>query len=383
MRPRVFLGPAALVSALFIGAAGAVAEELTCVFDMTVQVAGSAAPVAPGTGRAAPARVDSPATKETHRTVVDLARDSIAETREGESTMAYHFPSRRMYILDLRERTFADVSLYGQVAFCVNELVNRRAMGEGFAAAGVFNDPGARDVVDPFTVESLFRAACPGMPGGPTPRPPRSSGAGRNGSSLGAIGDSSGSSLLNIRSRRDTAGAGSDSWPHQCRIHPTIRDQIVGTGAIPDLLEFSLLRRDQVLHGDVPAASRPARAPTPGPASLPASGPRWSPAIAWVASWRSSVPGIGERPCAPGRRPSDSLTRPWCGGTPSTPTSAGLEYSTLAGGDAGSRPSIDSLAREGPGCEGRTRDVAEEPSVGTPRTCRRSSGPLTGSIGPA
>src|SRR5262245_1493978 len=105
MGSRVLLGLAAFAATLLTGAAGAVAGELRCVFNVTRQTVRHAAQGVQGAGRPTAGEAGAGRTKEAHRTVVDLAIDAVAVTREGETTLAYHFPSKRMLILDLREKT--------------------------------------------------------------------------------------------------------------------------------------------------------------------------------------------------------------------------------------------------------------------------------------
>src|SRR5262245_36538698 len=110
MGSRVLLGQATLVTILLTGAGGAVAGELRCVFNVTRQTVRQAAQGPQGVSRPAAGEAGPGRTNEAHRTVIDLATDGFAVTREGETTLAYHFPSRRMYVLDLREKTYADLS---------------------------------------------------------------------------------------------------------------------------------------------------------------------------------------------------------------------------------------------------------------------------------
>jgi hypothetical protein len=343
MRTRVLLGPAVIASALLVGAGGAVAGELTCVFSMKSEVVGSAAQGAPVAGRPAAAWAGPAGNKGTHRTVVGLAKDSIAETREGESTMAYHFPSKRMYVLDLREKTYAELSLYGSVAFCVNELVHRRALGQGFAAAGFLKDPSRRDIVDQFTVESLFSRRLPQDAG--RPDAPAATVVRRGKEWEFDRGD-----------RRFVRFLPSDhtvppdyrrSWirflVHQCRIHPTIREQIVQTAAIPDILEFTYFdgnksctvtyRLESVGEGrerwaGVPAGFTPKVVP----------GDRLGRILAKLDS--GEKPEMLRTRAAAERFVDEALAR----GNALDAYLGWLEYSALAGGDAGSRATIDAMA---------------------------------------
>jgi hypothetical protein len=233
---RVLLGPAAFVAILLTGAAGAVAGELRCVFNVTRQTVRQAAQ---GAGQLAAIDAESRPNKETRRTVLDLAKDGFAVTREGETTMAYHFPTRRMVVLDLREKTYADLSLHGMVASRVNELVRRRALAEQLAAAKMPEDDPRRGLTDPFIAETLFSRRLP-----------------QDARRL----DATGAEVVHRGKGWEFARGGrrfvrflpSDhpvppecrrSWDrflvHQCSIHPTIRESIVQAGAIPDLLEFS------------------------------------------------------------------------------------------------------------------------------------------------
>ena len=71
-------------------------------------------------------RLQSPKTVETFRTVIGLAKDSITATHRGAPTIAYQFPLKRMYVLDLQEKTYADLSLFSTLASRVNGLIRRR-----------------------------------------------------------------------------------------------------------------------------------------------------------------------------------------------------------------------------------------------------------------
>jgi hypothetical protein len=238
MGSRVLLGQAAFVAILLTEAAGAVAGELKCVFNVTRQTVRHARGAA-GAGRPAAREAESRLTRETRRTVVDLAKDSFAVTNEGETTMAYHFPSRRMVVLDLREKTYADLSLYGTVASRVNELVRRRAMAEQLAAAKLPEDDPRRDLTDPFIAETLFSRRMP-------------QDAGRLDAPGAEVIHRGKEWEFDRGGRRFARFLPSDhpvppeyrrSWSrflvHQCSIHPTIQESIVQAGAIPDILEFS------------------------------------------------------------------------------------------------------------------------------------------------
>jgi hypothetical protein len=232
---RIFFA-GVIVTILLTGTAGAVAGELQCVFNVTRQTVRHAAQGAgrPAAGEAGPGR-----TKEAHRTVIDLARDGFAVTREAETTMAYHFPSRRMYVLDLHEKTYADLSLHGMVAFRVNELVRRRAMGEQFAAAKEPEDDPRRDLTDQFTLESLFSRRLPqdaGRPDAPAAE------VIRRGKEW-AFERAGRRFVRFLPSDHPVPPESRRSWSrflvHQCSIHPSVRESIVRAGALPDILEFS------------------------------------------------------------------------------------------------------------------------------------------------
>jgi tetratricopeptide (TPR) repeat protein len=241
MGSRVLLGPAALVTILLTGAAGAVAGDLTCVFNVTRETVLRAVQGAPGAGRPAAGDAGPARTKETRRTVVALEKDAVAVTREGEVTLAYHFPSRRMYVLDSREKTYADLSLYGTVAFRVNELVRRRAMGDQLAAARLPADDPRRDLTDAFTAESLSSRRLPedaGRPDAPAAE------VIRRGKEWEFV--HGGRRFVRFLPSDHPIPPGyRRSWGrflvHQCSIHPTIRERIVRAGVLPDLLEFSYI----------------------------------------------------------------------------------------------------------------------------------------------
>jgi hypothetical protein len=237
VRPRVLLGGPVIVLVLLAGITGAIAEELTCVFNVTREVVQSAARGAPGVGQ--PAAAGPRRAKETRRTMIGLAKDSITVTHEGETTLAYYFPTRRMYVLDVREKTYADLSLYGTVASRVNELVRRREMENGFVAARVAQGEAAPDGADEFTAESLTSRRLPGD-------------AGRPDAPVATVVHRGKEWDFDRGGRRFVWFVQSDhpvppkyrrTWirflVHQCSIHPTIREQIVRTGAIPGILEFS------------------------------------------------------------------------------------------------------------------------------------------------
>jgi hypothetical protein len=235
---------AAVLLTLLAWGRGAVAGELTCVFQMTRETTVEQAPKAatkatPTAGRPAPEEAKLRRTSETRRTVVGLAKDVVTVTQQGESSLVHHFPSKRTYVLDLREKSYADVSLFGTVAFRVNELAQRRAMGEGFAAAGVPNDPKVRDITDQFTAESLFSRRLPqdaGRPDAPTATAVQRGKEWeftRNGRRF----------VRFVPSDRAIPAEYRRSWTRflviQCSIHPTIRERIVQTGVVPELLEFT------------------------------------------------------------------------------------------------------------------------------------------------
>jgi hypothetical protein len=238
---QVRAGGALLTLILVATSSRAVADELTCVFQMTTASVPRGAPGAehaPGIGQgAAPAAPKR--TTETRRTIVGLSKDAITVTDGAASMIAYHFPSKRMYVLDLREKTYADVSLYGTVAFRINELIQRRAMREGLAAAGVKLDDAQRDATDQFTVESLVSRRLPDD-------------AARADAPTATVGQHGKTLQFHRGDRRFVVFKPSaqamppeytKSWTRflviQCSIHPTIRQQIVRTGAVPELLEFS------------------------------------------------------------------------------------------------------------------------------------------------
>ena len=221
------------------GAAWAVAEELTCVFEVTTDTVAVDAQTVPGADQPHGAKANAGHHVETRRTVIGLAPDHVTATHEGETTLAYHFPSRRMYVLDWREKTYADLSLYGMVAFRVNELVRRRSLVNKAIPAAINDNAAIPNRSDQFTVESLLSLRLPD-----DSRRPDSPVATVVHRGKEWAFDQGGRRFVRfVASDHPVPKAYRKSWSRfltiQCSIHPTVREQLVAFGVFPDVLQFS------------------------------------------------------------------------------------------------------------------------------------------------
>jgi hypothetical protein len=222
-----WLTAAIATAGLLAGPAAARADEFRCVFDMTRQVVGFTTPE-PGTlpvGPPAPEAV-----------TVGLARDYVYEVYKGGNALYIHFPSRRIVDLYLGEKTFVDASLYGNVAFRVNELINRRAMGEAMKAAEL------REVSD--QLFDRFRAESELSLRSPVDKVPLTD------SSFQYVPLGRGWSVVyggetvvrfvpsTVRVPERFRRAYRHFLTYWCAIHPLVRDKILATGVLPETLAF-------------------------------------------------------------------------------------------------------------------------------------------------
>ncbi len=231
----------------------ALADEFRCVFSVTQEtfsppaagVAAGAVASNPSAGIAAASRKVT----ETFRLTIGLNKEYLTEQRDqSPEILVIHFPSRRVYTLDRKSKTYRESSLHAHVAFRVNELISRLAVGAGMKAAKQSGaawqpPPGvsatfAAKALDQFRAESLFAVRLPkGAQWNDSPTStPVASGKGwefhyqgepvaKFTPSESQVPDAFRRGLLHF-------------LVHRCQIHPTIRDRVMGSGAWPESLWF-------------------------------------------------------------------------------------------------------------------------------------------------
>ena len=144
------------------------ADEFRCVFSVTEETVN-----APGAREASPFPQTAPRrVTESFRLTLGLGRDYLTEQRdENSEILVIHFPTRRVYTVDRKAKTYRESSLHAHVAFRVNELINRLAVGAGLKAAKQSGTPWqpppgvsasfAAKALDQFRAESLFALRLP------------------------------------------------------------------------------------------------------------------------------------------------------------------------------------------------------------------------------
>lgn len=257
----------AVAAALATGsgsAARARAEELRCVFEVTRETV-AVPPMNLGGG--APARPVRPHVlpkeKEAFRLIVALTRDTLVceDPDAAPEVVAYDFPARRITELDLKRKTYRDLSLYAVVAFRVNESINRFALAASIARgpAGKVQKPGDPDPAPPdpnlircierFAVETLFSIRLKTTPPAPEgavflARPVIKVVPGPAGKGLQFLHDND-LAVEFIPSDRRVPPDYRKSLRHflayRCAIHPEIREKILDTGRLPERLSYRAL----------------------------------------------------------------------------------------------------------------------------------------------
>jgi hypothetical protein len=260
----------AVWSGAWAGGRAAVGEELRCVFEVTRETV-----VVPAlnVGVGDPARTGRPRTlpkeKEAFRLVVGLAKDTLVceDPDVAPEVVAYHFPSRRVTELDLKQKTYRDLSLYAVVAFRVNESINRFALAATFArlpggngrniaagaAAGVGADPDPAPpdpnlirCINRFAVETLFSIRLKSAPPAPAgavflARPVIKVVPGPAGKGWHFLHDND-LAVEFIPSDRplppDCRASLRHFLAYRCAIHPEIRDKILDSGMLPERLSY-------------------------------------------------------------------------------------------------------------------------------------------------
>lgn len=251
-RSRFFARYCAIIMLGFANQGVLLADEYRCVFSVseetvTTPIAGAAAAGAsrPGAGIAVgPKRVT-----EQFRLTIGLDSDYLTEQRDqSPEILVIHFPTRRVYSLDQKAKTYRESSLHAHVAFRVNELVNRLAIGAGLKAARQSGTPWqpppgvpadlAMKALDQFRAESLFSLRLP-------------KGAQWN-DSPAATPVASGKTLeFHYQGEPVVKFTPSDRQVpqairhgllrflvHRCQIQPTVRDRVMEAGTWPESLWF-------------------------------------------------------------------------------------------------------------------------------------------------
>ena len=254
MVPRRNLVLYCAVIATGLSARGLVAaEEFRCVFTVTEESWNATRPDVLGDiGGLKSNTGDTPGskrTKESFRLTIGLSRDYITERRdESSELLVIHFPTRRVYNLDQKLKTYRESSLYGHIAFRVNELINRLAEGARLKAskqsgAAWQPPPGvsaslATKALDQFRSESLFSLRLPkGSQWSDSPSPTSISsekGWEFHYQAEPVVKFVPSELQVPLAFRRGLL----HFLVHRCQIHPTIRDKVMESGAWPDSLWY-------------------------------------------------------------------------------------------------------------------------------------------------
>jgi len=141
------------------------AEELRCVYAVEETVWESL-PTKKGyeSGKAASRRVD-----KSYSMPLGLGKDYFFVVK-GDNQVVFDYRARRIFRLNLSNRTYVDSFLNGFVAYYVQELTYRRAKGESLKAAKT-SDAELDQEFDQFNLESIFSRRLPkdvGRPSSPT-----------------------------------------------------------------------------------------------------------------------------------------------------------------------------------------------------------------------
>src|SRR5262249_17925210 len=134
------------------------------------------------------------------------------------------------------EKTFIDTSLYANVAFRANELVNRRAMGEAMKAAAL-SEVG-RQHFDRFRAESDLSLRSPDETGQLTESSYQTVPLGPGWSVV-----YQGETMVRfvpstVRVPERFLRGYRHFLTYRCAIHPLVRDKILTTGVLPETLAF-------------------------------------------------------------------------------------------------------------------------------------------------
>lgn len=233
--------------------AGQGAEEIRCVFAVTretltptevgLTATAEASNVGPAIG-ASPRRVT-----EAFRLTIGLSKDYLTEQRDqSPELLVIHFPTRRVYTLDRNAKTYRESSLYGHVAFRVNELINRLAVGAGWKAANQSGaawqpPPGvsatfAAKALDQFRAESLFSLRLP-KAAQLTESPAASPVDVGKGWEFHYQGEPLVKFTPSVQPVPEALRRGFLHFlVHRCQIHSTIRDKVIDAGVWPESLWF-------------------------------------------------------------------------------------------------------------------------------------------------
>lgn len=236
---------------------GQAADDIRCVFAVTQETLTlSAAGFAAAAGAVTAASKISPEigatprrVTETFRLTIGLSEDYLTEQRDqSPELLVIHFPTRRVYALDRKAMTYRESSLYGHVAFRVNELINRLAIGAGWNAAkqsgAAWQPPPGVSVIfaakalDQFRAESLFSLR---LPKGSqlTESPSASPVAVGKGWEFHYQGDPLVKFTPSVQPVPEALRRGFLHFlVHRCQIHPTIRDKVMDAGVWPESLSF-------------------------------------------------------------------------------------------------------------------------------------------------
>jgi hypothetical protein len=178
---------------------------------------------------------------------VGLAKDYFSMVEPGGVTAIFHFPTRRIVTLEPSKKTFSDDSLYGLVAFRVNELINRGAQRAAFLALEKREtSPQRRKQLDSllksfdrFRSESQFSLLTPVKDNVVTVAAFQTV---PHGKGWDIVYD--GETVVRfVPSGVRVPDAFLRSYHHylsySCQIHPLIRDKILATRMVPETLSFA------------------------------------------------------------------------------------------------------------------------------------------------
>jgi len=225
------------------------ADEFRCVFKVTEETISAPPLLPPGVVATTVPATGPKRVTESFRLTIGLSRDYLTEQRDDRpEILVIHFPTRRVYTVDRKSKTYRESSLHAHVAFRVNELINRLAAGASQRAAKqagtVWQPPPgvpvtlAAKAFDQFRAESLFSIR---LPKGSqwTESPSSTPVAFGKGWEFQYQGEPIVKFAPSDRPVPEGLRRGLLHFlVHRCQIHPTIRDRVMDSGAWPESLWF-------------------------------------------------------------------------------------------------------------------------------------------------
>jgi hypothetical protein len=237
---RALLALLAMAILYSCGSALASADELRCTYLVTEERVEQPKPQKQAGERAEPRTAEPKHRVESYTVTVALAKDYFSVERGQEKTV-YDSPSRRVILLDLKNKVYQNRSIYGFVAFRVNEFTNRLALAATSQAASGPEREYTRKFFDQFQMESLFSRRLGHDPGrgDHALAPPSLNGKRwdfRYGDEVVVQFTPSERPIPNDLHRSLTR-----FLIHDCHIHPEFRSRIVAAGLVPELLTYRFL----------------------------------------------------------------------------------------------------------------------------------------------